>query len=35
LIKNGYIHLTDKPGVGVTPNEDAIRKYAVKDAPFF
>jgi galactonate dehydratase len=35
LIKDGYIHLSDQPGVGVTPNEEAIKKYAVKDAPFF
>ena len=35
IIQNGYIYLTDKPGVGVTPNEEAIRKYAVPDAPFF
>lgn len=35
LIKEGYIHLTDRPGVGVTPNEEAIRKYAVSDVPFF
>lgn len=35
LIKDGYIALSDKPGIGVTPNEKAIKKTAVKDAPFF
>lgn len=35
LIKDGYITLSDKPGVGVTPNEKEIKKMAVKDAPFF
>ncbi len=35
LIKDGYIHLTDRPGIGVTPNEEAIKKHAVKGAPFF
>ncbi|CAN5874501.1 mandelate racemase/muconate lactonizing enzyme family protein [soil metagenome] len=35
LIKDGYITVSDKPGIGVTLNEKAIKKFAVKDAPFF
>lgn len=35
LIKAGRNHLTDRPGVGVTPNEEALRKYAVAEAPLF
>ena len=35
MIKDGYIHLSDKPGVGVEINEEGLRKYADKDLPFF
>ena len=35
LTKDGYIPLRDAPGIGVLINEDALRKYAVKDVPFF
>ena len=35
LIQDGYITVSEKPGIGVTPIEDAIRKTAVKDIPFF
>ena len=35
LIKDGYITVSDKPGIGITPDEDAIKKTAVPDIPFF
>lgn len=35
LIENGYISLTEKPGIGVTLNEEVARKYARRDEPFF
>ncbi len=35
IIEDGYISLSDRPGVGVTPDEEAIRKYAVEEAPSF
>jgi len=35
MLVDGYIPLSEKPGVGVEINEDAMRKYAVKDVPFF
>ena len=35
LTADGYIPLRDAPGIGVEINEDALRKYAVKDVPFF
>jgi L-alanine-DL-glutamate epimerase-like enolase superfamily enzyme len=35
VIENGFIHLSDKPGLGVKLNEDVARKYARKGEPFF
>lgn len=35
IINNGFIEVTDKPGLGVELNEDAARKAAVKDIPWF
>jgi galactonate dehydratase len=35
LTKNGRIPLSDKPGIGVDIDEEALRRYAVKDVPFF
>jgi galactonate dehydratase len=35
LIQNGYVTVSDKPGIGVTPIEDAIKKTAVQGMPFF
>ena len=35
IIQNGMIQLPDKPGLGVTLNEDVARKYARKGEPFF
>ncbi|HEY4977598.1 MAG TPA: mandelate racemase/muconate lactonizing enzyme family protein [Candidatus Acidoferrum sp.] len=35
IIQNGFIHLTEKPGLGVTLNEEVARRYARKDEPFF
>jgi L-alanine-DL-glutamate epimerase-like enolase superfamily enzyme len=35
IIQNGYIALPDKPGLGVTLNEDVARSYARKGEPFF
>jgi galactonate dehydratase len=35
LTDDGHIPLPDKPGIGVEIDEDALRKYAVEDVPFF
>lgn len=35
IVQNGAIQLPDKPGLGVTLNEEVARKYARKDEPFF
>ena len=35
MVVDGFIPLSEKPGIGVEINEDAMRKYAVKDVPFF
>ena len=35
MIVDGYIPLSDKPGVGVEINDEGLRKYADKDLPFF
>lgn len=32
---NGFIPLSEKPGIGVEINEEGMRKYATKDYPFF
>jgi L-alanine-DL-glutamate epimerase-like enolase superfamily enzyme len=34
LIKEGYIQVTDKPGLGITLNEDAVRRYAKENLGF-
>jgi len=33
--EKGFITLSEKPGIGVEINEEGMRKYAVKDVPFF
>ena len=35
MTKNGFIPLSEKPGIGVEINEEGMRKYAVKGVPFF
>lgn len=35
LIQDGYITVPDRPGLGVDFNEDAARRYARTDRPFF
>jgi L-alanine-DL-glutamate epimerase-like enolase superfamily enzyme len=35
IIQDGSIQLSEKPGLGVTLNEDVARKYARKSEPFF
>ena len=35
VIQNGFVTLTEKPGLGVTLNEEVARKYARKNEPFF
>ncbi|HEX8891776.1 MAG TPA: mandelate racemase/muconate lactonizing enzyme family protein [Terriglobales bacterium] len=35
LIKDGFIRLPDRPGLGLRLNEDVARKYARKGEPFF
>jgi L-alanine-DL-glutamate epimerase-like enolase superfamily enzyme len=35
IIQNGFISIPEKPGLGVTLNEEVARRYAKKDEPFF
>jgi galactonate dehydratase len=35
MVVDGFIPLSDRPGIGVEINEEGMRKYAVKDVPFF
>jgi len=35
MVKDGFITLSEKPGIGVEINEEGMRKYADKDVPFF
>ena len=35
LIQDGYISVPDRPGFGVTLNEEVARRYARADEPFF
>lgn len=35
MVVDGYIPLSDKPGIGVEINEEGMKKYADKDVPFF
>ena len=35
MMVDGYIPLSNKPGIGVEINEEGMRKYADKDVPFF
>jgi galactonate dehydratase len=35
MVENGFIKVSDKPGIGVEINEEGMKKYAVKGVPFF
>jgi L-alanine-DL-glutamate epimerase-like enolase superfamily enzyme len=35
MIQNGFITLSENPGLGITLNEDVARRYARKGEPFF
>jgi L-alanine-DL-glutamate epimerase-like enolase superfamily enzyme len=35
IVRKGAIQVPDKPGLGITLNEDVARKYARKNEPFF
>ncbi|MGB3773950.1 MAG: mandelate racemase/muconate lactonizing enzyme family protein [Leeuwenhoekiella sp.] len=35
MVEDGYITLSEKPGIGVEINEEGMRKYADKNVPFF
>jgi galactonate dehydratase len=35
MVKDGFITLSEKPGIGVEINEEGMKKYATKDVPFF
>ena len=35
MTENGFIPLSEKPGIGVEINEEGMKKYAVKGVPFF
>lgn len=34
-VKNSFITLSEKPGIGVEINEEGMRKYAIPNVPFF
>lgn len=34
-VKDSFIPLSEKPGIGVEINEEGMKKYAIKDVPFF
>ena len=34
-VENGYITVSEKPGIGVEINEEGMRKYAAPNVPFF
>lgn len=35
MVKDGFIPLSEKPGIGVEINEEGMRKYATEGIPFF
>jgi L-alanine-DL-glutamate epimerase-like enolase superfamily enzyme len=35
VVEKGFIRVSEKPGIGVDVNEEAMRKYAVPNVPFF
>ena len=35
MVENGFIPLSEKPGIGVEINEEGMRKYATPGVPFF
>jgi galactonate dehydratase len=35
MVTDGFIKLSEKPGVGVEINEEGMRKYATPGVPFF
>jgi galactonate dehydratase len=34
-VQNSFIKVSEKPGIGVDINEEAMKKYAVRNVPFF
>ena len=34
-VKDSYIKVSDKPGIGVDLNIEAMKKYATQNVPFF
>jgi len=35
MVENGFIKLSEKPGIGVEINEEGMKKYATPGVPFF
>ena len=35
FIENGFLVVSDKPGIGVEINEEGLKKYAIPNVPFF
>jgi galactonate dehydratase len=35
MVENGFITVSDKPGIGVDINVEGLKKYAVEGMPFF
>ena len=35
MVEDGFIKLSEKPGIGVEINEEGMKKYADKNVPFF
>jgi galactonate dehydratase len=35
MVEDGFITLSEKPGIGVEINEEGMRQYATEGIPFF
>jgi galactonate dehydratase len=35
MVENGFIQLSEKPGIGVDINEEGLKKHATPGYPFF
>jgi len=34
-VKDSYLKVSDKPGIGIDLNQEAMKKYALPGVPFF
>jgi galactonate dehydratase len=35
MVEDGFIPISEKPGIGVEINEEGMRRYAANNMPFF